>query len=498
MALASVALVAAACSSDPDAGGEPPNTPPPSPTAETSSTESLVGDEALPPAAAPTSTQFEPTTTTTVIPTTSTMSPATTDADGRILDSSPWHFGGITPDGRHLAATVDFGGCREFDRWVVDESEVVVEVTAYVWRPVRTDVECDSVGRQQLVQIDLERPLGERDLLGCGRNECLAVDARNANVGAGEVVAVGDLVVAARGPGAEVFDRAGELVATIDPVGIGPTWPLGDDAFLRSAGLDSIVFDVATGTEIWRSAGTAVGTDDDTVYLCTGPGPDGLFAADATTGEVKWSADVPCAHAVVHTDSVTLVAIEPTGRNHRLVVVDSDTGAVISDEVVSDGTGDGGADFQTPIAVGDTTVVSGGEAALVVFAADGTELSRGPVGLGRILGQVDGLAIIGNNGVARGVDPMSGGIVWEREFPTFPPIVVEGGGVWLLDGPAGTVTSVDAATGGDLWTADVGLTPTFDVAAAGGAAYVVTTQALVALDAETGDVLWSRHRPLPL
>ncbi|MEM8746910.1 MAG: PQQ-binding-like beta-propeller repeat protein, partial [Actinomycetota bacterium] len=233
--------------------------------------------------------------------------------------------------------------------------------------------------------------------------------------------------------------------------------------------------------------------------VCRGVDSDGLAAVDPVTGIDRWSTDLPCGPLVAHAETATVIGADPdVDGGNRLLVVDTATGSVLVDRPIDDGLDDRVTGFERPVGLGETTVVGGFQADLVTISADGSEVARHDVAFGRILGVVDSLVVIADERVLRGVEPLSGAVVWEREFPAFPPIVVDGGGLWLVDGPAATAARLDPATGSNLWTADVGLTRGFDVAAADGVAYVVTTQALIALDVGTGDVLWSRHRPRPL
>ncbi|MEM9749263.1 MAG: PQQ-binding-like beta-propeller repeat protein, partial [Actinomycetota bacterium] len=381
--------------------------------------------------------------------TSTTIAPAGAP-EGFVTAPWGWDLDGISPDGRHLAVSILFGSCDHFDGWQVDESDSAVTITPLLW-VLAEPVGCDGVGLTDALQVDLEAPLDDRDLVGCRRTDCRSIMLDSPPRAPGEVVVIGDSVVVSTWRSIDILSVDADPVVTIDELDFGARPLASDGRLIRNDGRDVIAVDPATGAEAWRTPGHLSETTDDTVFVCRGVDSDGLAAVDPVTGVDRWSTDLPCGPLVAHAETATVIGADPdVDGGNRLLVVDTATGSVLVDRPIDDGLDDRVTGFERPVGLGETTVVGGFQADLVTISADGTEVARHDVAFGRILGTVDGLVVIADERVLRGVEPLSGTVAWEREFPAFPPIVVDGGGLWLIDGPAATAARLDPATGSNL------------------------------------------------
>lgn len=424
------------------------------------------------------------------------------DRAGGSVDDTGWTLEGSSPDGQHLLVSALFGGvasgCARFEGWEVTELDDVVEINARLWQQ-HAPSECTDEGVVEVLQVDLDQPLGDRQLVGCGEDDCRTTVTSGGHVTVGQVVAGSNAVAVADESGVDAYSASGELLAEVVGTSSGKVLAIGNQALVRNDPSGSAVaVDLASGEAIWQTTGWVSAASGDVVYVCRGQDSDGLTAVDAATGEDLWTTDLPCESLVAHDDLLTVVGHDPNvDGGHRLVIVDATTGEPISDEALHDGYDDRVAGFEGAIAVGSNTIATGIQANLVVLSEDGTELARQPRGLGRPLGEAEGVAILGAHDRTVGYDLDQQAELWTLGGDAFSTISVAGGSVWLLDRSGGTVSRLDPRTGQALWATPIGVTSSFDTTTNNTTTYVVTTQALVAVDNASGEILWSEHRPYP-
>ncbi len=418
---------------------------------------------------------------------------------GGSVGNNEWLLEGVSPDGQHLLVSTLFGGvasgCARFEGWEVAESADQVEINARLWRQ-RAPSDCTDEGVVELLQVDLERPLGVRRLVGCGPDDCRATVGDGHHTSVGQVVAASNGVAVADESGVDTYRIDGELEAEVAGASSGEMLAVGDGVVVRNdRGGDAIAFDLSSGEELWRTPGWIAAARDGVVYLCRGQDSDGLTAVDSMGGEDFWATDLPCEFLVSHGDLLTVVGHDPNvDGGHRLIVIDATTGKQLSNEAFSDGYDDQVGGFEGALAVGSDTIATGIQANLVVLAADGTELARQARGLGYPMGEAEGIVILGAHDRAIGYDPAERSEVWSVDVEAFSTVSVADGSVWLLDQSSGAVSRLDPRSGQRMWTSNIGLTSSIDVAGNAHTAYVLTTQALIAVDNASGEIRWSEHR----
>ncbi len=419
---------------------------------------------------------------------------------GGSVDDTEWTLEGSSPDGKHLLVSTLFGGvasgCTRFEGWEVTESDDAVEITARLWQQ-RAPSRCTDEGNSEVLQVDLDRPLGDRSLVGCGAEDCRATIIEGGFLSAGQVVGTANGIAVVDDTGLDAYSATGELVAEVPGTNSGTVLAVGNEMVVRNDGGGSaIAYDLPSGEEVWQTTGWIAAASEDVVYVCRGQDSDGLTAVNAATGEDIWVTDLACDPLVAHGDLLTIVSHDlDVDGGHRLLVVDAATGRPVSDEAFLDGYDDQVTGFEGAIAVGSDTVVTGMQANLVVLSDAGLEVARQPRGLGYPLGEAEGVAILGAYNRATGFDVAELSEVWTLDVDAFSTVSVAGGSVWMLDRASGTVSRLDPRTGQQVWVASVGATSSFDVTAHSATAYILTTQALIAVDNANGETLWSVHRP---
>ncbi len=419
---------------------------------------------------------------------------------GGSVSDNEWTLEGVSPDQQHLVVSTLFGGvasgCTRFEGWELTETEDAIEIKARLWRQ-RAPSDCTSEGVVETLQVDLDRPLGDRELVGCGADDCRSTAVGGGNTSVGQVVVSGEAVVVADENSLDAYSPSGELITEIPGSTSGEMMSAGGSVVVRN---DRQGFAIATnarsGEELWRTPGWLASVQREAVYLCRGQDSDGLTAVDATTGTGLWSTDLACQSLVVHEESLTVVGIDRlVDGGHRVTVVEAQTGAVLADEAIFDGVDDQVTGFDGAVAVGASTVVAGPQADLVVLSSDGTELDRRQQRLGGPLGVAGGVAILGSHDRLGGYDLVGAAPLWTVSVNAHTSVSVSNGSVWVLDQTGAEVLRLDPLTGDALWSTPIGVTTRFDVAGDTARSYILTTQAIVAVDTETGSLRWSRHRP---
>ncbi|MGA9596362.1 MAG: PQQ-binding-like beta-propeller repeat protein [Acidimicrobiia bacterium] len=420
-------------------------------------------------------------------------------AVGGSTSQNEWTLIGTTPDQQHLLITTLFGGvasdCTRWEGWEINETPEQVEVKAQVWRK-RFPSGCTDEGIIKTIDVGLAEPLGDRQLVGCGTDDCLtrkpqpwmsSNTAIAATPGAGVVVA-GDYQITGVDPGGEIRWQE-------------QSWPnslagVTGDVVVTSDGRHAVGRNPSTGDELWSDEGAQAVVGDDAVLMCRGSDAESVAFLDGATGVEAWTADTPCEMVVVGSDVVTIIGRDPDiDGGSELVLLDATTGDLVLSRAIDDGIDDQVEGFDGAIAAGDRVVVGGQQADLVVLGPGGEELLRRPSGLGTPIGYAGGAIIVASPLRVTAIDPDTGESIWVSGDLNQSTVTVSGNAIWALDPAAGVVARLDPQTGNRVWTAPVGLSYSFAVAADDTTAYVATALAVVALDANTGEQLWWQHIP---
>ena len=415
---------------------------------------------------------------------------------GGSVGPNEWSLVGATPDEQHLLVTTLYGGvasdCTRWEGWEVNETDDRVEVYALLWRK-RFPGGCTDEGIVQSIEVDLAAPLGDRELVGCGRNDCRIGDAGLSGwFGHRDIAPVAQGVVLANATAAWTVTPDGLL--RWDHTGrLSDLAVVAGDGLVAFDGSQTVAFDVTSRAERWRAEGYPVAIDDYAAYVCR---EDVLTAVEVGTGAEVWAEDLPCEFMIPTGDIATIIGGDrEVDGGYELVGVDLPTGYIFERRTFDDGVDDQVTGFEGAIAVEDRIVVAGGQADLVVLEMHGDELVRNPTGIGRPIGTASGLVILVSHEKLAAVDPISGEVMWSSFDHTRGSVEVAGGGLWVLDGDGGTISRFDPESGSLLWTATVGMTAGFAVAADDSTVFVATSLAVVALDAATGNSLWWHHIP---
>ncbi len=421
------------------------------------------------------------------------------DSMGGSVRPNEWTLVGATPDERHVLVTTLFGGvasdCTRWEGWEVEETADRVEIKALIWEK-RFPSGCTDDGAVETLEVALSEPLGDRELVGCEREDCVSGEPLEWVAPYIEAAATttGRVVVVRNGE-TDVVD-AGSGNALDQPTYPGPLLGSSNGVDIVWDGRRTIALDPQTGAEIWSDEGHVASLDDDKVLLCRGNDSETIVAVTASDGAEIWTAYGPCELTVVGEEVITIVAHDrDVDGGHELVLLDATTGEQLVRRVLDDGSDDQVAGFDGAIAVGDRVVTGGPQADLVIIGPDGEELMRGPGGQGAPIGSAGGVAILSGYSSFRGIDPVTGETLWITRDLARNKLQVAGAAIWTLDSNEGTVARLDPLTGEPEWTAFVGISHSFAVAADETTVYVATPLALIAIDAATGDQLWWQHLP---
>ncbi len=114
-----------------------------------------------------------------------------------------WELGGTTPDGQHLFVWYDAkAGLRDIS---VTENDQAVTVNFSVRRVVGPQSMDINIGREV---IELDQPLGDRELRGCGRDSCRASGVSGLAPAGGELTLLEERVRVSTGGHETVLDAA--------------------------------------------------------------------------------------------------------------------------------------------------------------------------------------------------------------------------------------------------------------------------------------------------
>jgi outer membrane protein assembly factor BamB len=428
-------------------------------------------------------------------------------ADGGTIRPYEWHLVGVSPDEGTLLVTAFFGGvasdCNRFEGWEVDEGDEQVVVAARMWQNDAAEA-CTDEGVTETLPLHLDEPLGDRDLVGCGQDDCRTrplphhldlggvVQAHKGAIAVGAVLMRGSV-----GPDGEVrwLQQAGHAGRGL----AGPGVVLDTDGAEEIAARDPV-----SGDTRWSLAGTPLGIAGDALIACHSdagddPGrPDVAVAAhDLADGAERWRVEeAGCARALA-TDGEVVAFTDHGDRDApRLLLLDLADGNVRAEIALDIG---GGGMVGDPVVVGDEVVLAGPE--LGIIAADlhdgslrevaGEVDGGGLDAAGRSLGGADGVLLLGTTSGVAAVDVVGDGRVrWEMATEQDPPVLASGDAIFAASPADGELARLDPDSGGERWRAEVGRSGTIDVAVHDGVAYAVTSTALVAVDLDDGEQRW--------
>lgn len=426
------------------------------------------------------------------------VTPVADDTDSG--EPAAWHLVGSSPDGR-LLDLVTFGGCTDFVGWTTTEDADTVTVEAR-WEPDDGGA-CRAILLTESLRLELDAPLGDRELVGCQRPDCTATDDADALAGIG-------------GPGTVLADattvvvddglRRWAVASDGTPVwdGAGGGWPELSDGVLVEHDFDRTItaLDVTTGETAWQLDGSTRGpVVGDLVVVCPpeqagDPPPFERFvgAVSLADGTERWRVeDEGCFSDSYATDGDVIAAVDlgPGGGDGE------DAGVMVLRDVV-----DGTVRHEVPLGSGATptgpTAFDGGFAVaeldgdLYVVDADTGELGRHPDAGGSIVTAVGGVLLVQRGEEVVAVDASDGSDLWRHPQPwdRLPPWAAADDALFRGDGPAGELHRVDPVDGSTIWTAEVGRSPGVAVAEHDGVVYAATSTALTAVDAATGEHRW--------
>lgn len=409
-----------------------------------------------------------------------------------------WWLNATTPDGRQLLITSQFGGvasdCTRWEDWHIDASAERVEVEALLWRKHRPSA-CTDEGVARSLLLDLDDPLGERVLAGCGREDCRAEDFPGwLGDHHGRIVGVDGGLVAADVTRVRGFDDDGRSRWDVDATSSGELYATSGVVVMADVH-GTIAWDAVTGERRWSAGGHPFAATDELVLQCAETG--GIQAVDAATGQKRWRIDVPCGSAATSGDIIAMLTHDPDrDGGQQLVVANSASGEVSLQRELDDGQDDRVGALEGILAIDDGFVVGGVQADLVVLAFDGTERHRFTQPEGRPIGAAGGTVVLQSHERVSVVDLSDGHVVWDRATTASHAVSFTGGMLLLLDGPAGRLSRLDLGTGRPDWTTTVG-TSTGLAAVDDGqdTIFVQTVLAVLALDAGTGELRWWEHTP---
>jgi len=415
------------------------------------------------------------------------------------VGDAEWTLVASTPDGQTLLVETGFGGvasgCARFDGWEVVVNDDAVDVRARLWEAIApSGCTAELVLERHVVELDA--PLGDRALQGCGRDACRD-DGPSPN-GPPNLLApaalVGEIVVVPTVLGVDAFSEDGmaRWSAPMDPYRLVGG---GDVVIGERAGTLTAV-DAATGEVRWELDGHRLGRlVDGRLIVCSGGDSETMSAVEPGSGRVVWSVDAGCEPSAVTGDRIVIPTWdEAVDGGMRLRIVESATGKVVVDRVLDDGIDDQVQGIDGAVAVGELVLLAGDQSDLVGVDRNGDELLRRPGAPGWPLGAVGDVGVfVGRQGVT-GVDAQ-GVQRWSVPAVDTGSIAIAGAHVYALDPVAGEICRFRADVGpvdppAADWCAAVGRTNAWSVATDGDIVAVLTMLSVVVLDAETGALEW--------
>jgi outer membrane protein assembly factor BamB len=415
---------------------------------------------------------------------------------GDELEGEPdqWWLVDATPDRQLLELTTRGGGCSEFAGWVSETNDDRVRVEAR-WEHAEAD-DCPAVLRTDTLVLDLDEPLGDRDLVGCRHDDCLAPPDE------GDEHPAFAASIEAVGPGAVVSSV--EDVWSVEPDGqVAWRVPLGG-GWIRAVGDLVVRYDhndriealsPGSGEVVWQQHDvTLAGVAGDTLVVCSreqvgqaGERERFLGGLDATDGDWRWRLDgQSCTTDGVGGDDAAFARVEFDGEGTWLEVYDTATGEERHRIRVA----------EPEAAIGPPTWLGGGRVVLgqqhpdrfwVVDLAGG-EIDELAAAGGRIEGVVDGVVVVEGETQTFGIDVEADAVLWAvPRTRAGERIVVGDGALVVFDGDAGSITLLDPQRGDVRWDAEVGSTGGMNVVAVNDRLLATTSTTLFAFDLSSGE-----------
>lgn len=445
---------------------------------------------------------------------------APVEGPGGVSAAHAWRLVGVAAGERTVILAVEHGSCERVDGPRAVESAAAVEVTVGIVRDVPEDHVCNDVLATTTLAADLEVPLGERTLTGCGRASCTTAQPEDSLYLGPQAVAdvVGDTIVAAVEDGEVTAHEADTGVvrwtrddADLDVRVAGAASATAPDgtllALLLGGGSQTVALDLATGEERWRIVENPVTTPSVAGEVLVYAVEDGTVRAyDTATGAPRWEVRLP-------------------GDPPQAVVAEGDAVVVLHGQGQVLGPGDDPDAF---------TTVGAAEVTALDLATGAVRWRAATAGGPQQLVVAGDLVVVHVVGGLYGFELGGGAERW-RQVPLHEDCWELQAGrqaITFRSGSGGKLRGVDLRTGartdlagpasgygreatvGDLRVATDGLavaaagsdggrrfrTPLRAIAGlAGGDADVVvvpTALGLTAIDAADGTVRWSRDRPL--
>lgn len=232
---------------------------------------------------------------------------APVEGPGGVSAAHAWRLVGVAAGERTVILAVEHGSCERVDGPRAIESAAAVEVTVGIVRDVPEDHVCNDVLATTTLAADLEVPLGERTLTGCGRASCTTAQPEDSLYLGPQAVAdvVGDTIVAAVEDGEVTAHEADTGVvrwtrddADLDVRVAGAASATAPDgtllALLLGGGSQTVALDLATGEERWRIVENPVTTPSVAGEVLVYAVEDGTVRAyDTATGAPRWEVRLP-------------------------------------------------------------------------------------------------------------------------------------------------------------------------------------------------------------
>lgn len=218
-------------------------------------------------------------------------------------EAGSWELTGSSPDGLVLTLATPGGGCSSFQGWASEETATQVRVEAR-WEHSGAEI-CNAILLVDQIALRLDEPLGDRQLTGCGRDDCLLPpDDSHGPFGRVNDVSVDDDVVVVTGPDTVWSIAPSDGMIRWERPSAG-YWSLGVDGMvLRYDHFDHIEsLDATTGEILWGAVDvTLAGIDGDQVIVCPreqalDDGPRESFRGALSLHDGAWlwrNENVPC------------------------------------------------------------------------------------------------------------------------------------------------------------------------------------------------------------
>jgi outer membrane protein assembly factor BamB len=411
--------------------------------------------------------------------------------EGGTVGPFEWQLVGISPDERTLVVGTFFGGCERFEGWEVAEEESGVVIAA---RMFQSDaLACDDVGHEERLTVELDAPLGDRELDGCQLTDCRHGEFTPTVVEVGHEVAAADDALVVNGRTEQWSLDPADGAERWRWTDRGMVWALaGPASLVRYDGNHGIaLLDAATGDVRWSTTGIPVGFAGETLVSCRErdeDDPAGVSrvteARDLSTGDLRWAIDLGCDHQLATDGEVVSFGGRQSGgpNQHTIVSVADGTERVRVDLGVQSG--------GVPVLVGDEVVVRHPGRGLVAIDADTGDVRNLDLEV-PLLGAAEGTLIAVDESALTGLSAADGEVRWQIpvDLEQARPIVTADA-VFVPHGATGEVARHDPITGEPLWTAQVGRSTSIDIAVHDGTAYAATPTSLIALDHTTGERRW--------